>query len=119
MKIKHKDLKTSGILQAFTLVAAVAGAVPAFASASVTVHAPAEAARSHRVSFNDLDLTSVSGKKTLHSRLQKAVDLVCAPLSNDSATRIRYAQCTASARNSAKSQIETAVSNARTHPVEG
>lgn len=72
--------------------------------AAMAVVAPAHAdIPQMRVHYNDLDLQSVQGQKTLARRVNDAADLVCQPVDNPS--HIEFQRCRTQIRDDARAQL--------------
>ena len=72
----------------------------------------AEAARSVRVPYGDLDLVAASGERTLFRRVKGAARSVCAP-NDDQLVYRPFSTCVTEASDGARPQIVLAVRRAR------
>lgn len=95
-------MKTFALALAATATSLVGVAAPAFAN-------PIEV-KTEKVSYGDLDLTTMEGKKTLKRRVDAAAKRVCNIAPPTSGDRTRYYDartCLAKARASARQQVAT------------
>ncbi len=88
------------IILTIATLASVSFAVPAVAQERVNV--------SQAVSYQDLDLSSESGMKTLSRRIRKAAELVCGGRVNGRlAEQMAFAQCVTKARTDTTTAMAT------------
>jgi UrcA family protein len=101
------------LAKTLTLAAAAVG----LAGTAITpAFADEVAPRTAKIQFDDLNLDTAEGQRTLDKRIEKAARLVCRTVSPQTGTRImdQDAQnCHAKARADAKQQVAALVGNAQ------
>lgn len=89
------------------LIAASVASLP-FASTAIL---PVDGAR--QVTYGDLDLSTPAGTAKLHSRVRRAIDVMCADPSGPAPAVIIDRECREQAWESVRPQLETTIAAAR------
>jgi UrcA family protein len=95
-----------------TSILAIFGALSIASSSTATLHA-----NSREVRYDDLDLSTVSGTKALHRRVESAINSICADRSGPWLGAIDF-DCKADTWASVRDQLDTKIAAARTMDVE-